>query len=250
LSNAHARFLEFTLPVSHGCILNFICWIFWVLTCARRLSHTDSQAGGGFTCPMGMRAFCPFLFSSWCSLYMYGISLLNFICWIIWVLGVSCALTARQDLGGCFTCPVCMRAFCPFLLSSCYSLLLTLLYLLGLLGAWYSCQMSLTHRQPGRRRFYLSDVHARFIEFTLYVSHCCSLNFICWIFWVLGVSCALTARQEEVLPVQCACAPLGVHSVCISVLLTSFSVVSSGCSPAPGVYHAPPTARQEEVSPV
>jgi hypothetical protein len=66
-------------------MLNFICWIFLVLTLARRLSRTDSQAGGGFTCL------------------------------------------------------VRMRAFVPFLLSSCYSLLLTLLYLLGLLGAWYSC---------------------------------------------------------------------------------------------------------------
>ncbi len=32
--------------------------VFWVLTRARRLSRTDSQAGGGFTCPMRMRAFC------------------------------------------------------------------------------------------------------------------------------------------------------------------------------------------------
>jgi protein polybromo-1 len=30
--------------------------VFWVLTRARRLSRTDSQAGGGFSCPMPMRA--------------------------------------------------------------------------------------------------------------------------------------------------------------------------------------------------
>jgi hypothetical protein len=64
----------------------------------------------------------------------------------------------------------------------------------------------------------LSNAHARLLLFTLYLSDCCPLNFICWIFWVLGVSCALTARQEEVSLVQCACAPFVVHSVCISSL--------------------------------
>jgi hypothetical protein len=35
--------------------------VFWVLTRARRLSRTDSQAGGGFTCPMRMRAFLSYI---------------------------------------------------------------------------------------------------------------------------------------------------------------------------------------------
>ncbi len=94
--------------------------------------------------------------------------------------------------------------------------------------------------------FHLSYAHARllsrialFLLFTLHISHCCSLNFICWIIFALGVSHTPTARQEEVSPVQCACVILGVH--CISLLFAFW------CLLAPGVSHAL-TAMQEEVS--
>jgi hypothetical protein len=159
-----------TVYVSH-CSLNFICCIFLVLTRARRLSRTDSQAGEGFTCPMRMRAF-PLSLA-----YLVGFSGL--------IARARRLLRTDSQAGGGFTCPLRMRAFCLVLLSSCCSLYMYLTavcvtYLLDLLGAYSRWE---------------------------------------------GISHALTARQEEVLPVQCSCAPfvpycslLAVHSLCISLL--------------------------------
>jgi hypothetical protein len=82
-----------------------------------------------------------------------------------------------------------MRVFCPVLLSSWCSLYLyltadNLTLSVESSGCSPSRQASLTHRQPGRRRFYLSNAYACLLLFTLHVSHCCSLNFISWVFWV------------------------------------------------------------------
>ncbi len=76
-------------------------------TRARRLSRTDSQAGGDFTCPVRMRAFCPFLLSSYhyvtflyvlltavyLSLYELGSSGRSSAS------GMSKAKTSRQEIG-------------------------------------------------------------------------------------------------------------------------------------------------------
>jgi hypothetical protein len=95
--------VRFTLSVgSSGCLLAL----------ARHLSHTDSQAGGGFPCVVRMRAFLSRIALSCCSLFVH--------------------LTAVR-------------------------------LILSLLGA-HPCQASLTHRQPGRRRFHLSSAHARFLS--------------------------------------------------------------------------------------
>jgi hypothetical protein len=180
MSSAHARllsslalFLVFTLNVSHCGSLNFICWTCWVLTRARNLSRTNSQAGGGFTCPMRMRAFCCHSLCALLSVHSVCISVL-----FIWVLTRATRLPrSNSQAGGGFTCLTRMRAS-----KSSFCMYLTAVY------------VTLSVESSG-----------------------CLL--------ALGVYHALTARQEEVSPVQCACGPfvpvcslLGVHSMCISLL--------------------------------
>jgi hypothetical protein len=106
--------------------------VFWVLTRARRLSRTDSQAGGGFTCPVRLRIFYPVLLSSCCSLNMYltavNLTLSVGSFWFSPAPDISHALTARQEEVSPVQCACApFILFCSLLVvySTCNSLLLT-----------------------------------------------------------------------------------------------------------------------------